>query len=90
MFKHPKEVCMSYLEHCMLSLKFSYILFVGSIKALTSGLMVFATATGTAIFGILIDYGFTINSIAIFSSIYIATIVLLLFFIRGKIEPTYL
>lgn len=35
MFKHPKEVCMSYLEHCMLSLKFSYILFVGSIKALT-------------------------------------------------------
>ena len=35
MFKHPKEVCMSYLEHCMLSLKFSYMLFVGSIKALT-------------------------------------------------------
>ena len=35
MFKHPQEVCMSYLEHCLLSLKFSYMLFVGSIKALT-------------------------------------------------------
>ena len=33
MFKHPKEVCMNYLEHCMLSLNFSYMLFVGSMKA---------------------------------------------------------
>ena len=64
--------------------------YIGSIKALTGGLMVFATATGTAVFGILIDAGYTINSIALFSSVYIATIVLLLFFFRNKIEPTYL
>jgi len=63
--------------------------YIGGIKALTSGLMVFATATGTAIFGILIDAGYTINSIAVFSAIYIAIIVLLLFFFRKKIEPIY-
>ena len=64
--------------------------YIGGIKAITSGLMVFATAAGTAVFGILIDSGYSINSIAIFSSIYIAIIVLLLFFFRKKIEPIYL
>jgi predicted MFS family arabinose efflux permease len=64
--------------------------YIGGIKALTSGLMVFATATGTAVFGILIDVGYTINSIAIFSAIYIAIIVLLLFFFRKKIQPIYI
>ena len=64
--------------------------YIGSIKALTSGLMVFATAAGTAIFGILIDAGYTINSIAVFSAVYIAIIVLLLFFFKNKIEPIYL
>jgi len=63
---------------------------IGGIKAITSGLMVFATAAGTAVFGILIDVGYSINSIAIFSSIYIGIIVLLLFFFRKKIEPIYL
>ena len=62
---------------------------IGAIKALTTGLMVFATAVGTAVFGILIDAGYTINSIAVFSAIYIAIIVILLFFFRNKIEPTY-
>ena len=32
--------------------------FIGSIKALTTALMVFSTAFGTALFGILIDRGF--------------------------------
>ena len=64
--------------------------YIGGIKALTSGLMVFATAAGTAIFGILIDAGFTINSIAVFSAVYIAIIVLLLFIFRKKIVPTYI
>jgi len=63
--------------------------YIGGIKALTSGLMVFATATGTAVFGILIDTGYSINTIAIFSAIYIAIIVLLLFFFRKKIKPIY-
>ena len=40
---------------------------IGAIKALTTALMVFATAFGTAMFGILIDYGFTIEKIAIIS-----------------------
>ena len=64
--------------------------YIGSIKALTTGLMVFATAAGTAIFGFLIDFGYSIDSIAIFSAIYISIIVLLLFFIRKKIEPIYI
>ena len=62
---------------------------IGAIKALTTGMMVFATAAGTAIFGILIDSGYTINSIAEFSALYIAIVVVLLFFVRKKIEPTY-
>ena len=38
--------------------------FLGSIKALTGSLMVFSTALATAIFGSLIDLGFTIENIA--------------------------
>ena len=63
---------------------------IGSIKALTGGIMVFATATGTAVFGILIDLGFSINSIAIISSIYIAIVVSLLFVFRKKIKPVFI
>ena len=41
---------------------------IGSIKALTTALMVFSTAFGTALFGILIDIGFSIENIAIISA----------------------
>jgi len=61
---------------------------IGSIKALTTALMVFATAFGTALFGVLIDYGFTIEKIAIVSGIYIILSIVLLFFIRKKLNPT--
>ena len=54
--------------------------FIGGIKALSASMMVFATAFGTAIFGILIDAGYSINSIAMFSGIYIAISLLILFF----------
>ena len=64
--------------------------FIGSIKALSTSLMVFATASGTAIFGILIDYGLSINQIAVYSAFYIASCFLMLFFVRNKLEPTYL
>ena len=64
--------------------------FIGSIKALSTSLMVFATATGTAIFGILIDYGLSINQIAVYSAFYIASCFLMLFIVRNKLEPTYL
>ena len=41
--------------------------YLGSIKALTTALMVFATAFGTALFGYLIDIGFTVGDIAVVS-----------------------
>jgi len=61
--------------------------YIGSIKALTTALMVFATAFGTALFGFLIDYGFTIEKIAIISAIYISTSLVLLFLARKKLNP---
>ena len=62
--------------------------YIGSIKALTTALMVFATAFGTALFGVLIDRGFSIEQIAKISSIYISISLILLFLIRNKLNPT--
>ena len=45
--------------------------YIGSIKALTTALMAFSTAFGTAFFGVLIDYGFQIEDIAFLSGFYI-------------------
>ena len=61
--------------------------YIGSIKALTTALMVFATAFGTALFGILIDKGFTIENIAIISAIYISISLISLYFIRDRLNP---
>ena len=44
--------------------------YIGSIKALTTGLMVFSTAFGTALFGYLIDLGFSIAKSCCTSSKY--------------------
>ena len=60
---------------------------IGSIKALTTALMVFATAFGTALFGILIDKGFSIEQISLVSAIYISISLILLFFIRNNLNP---
>ena len=49
--------------------------------------MVFSTAFGTAIFGLLIDYGFTIEDIALVGAIYIIMSLVLLLLIKEKIEP---
>ena len=38
--------------------------FIGSIKALTTALMVFSTAFGTALFGLMIDFDFSIEQIS--------------------------
>ena len=62
--------------------------YIGSIKALTTALMVFATAFGTALFGILIDRGFSIEQIAIISAIYISISLISLFLIRNMLNPT--
>ncbi|MDA9107846.1 MFS transporter [Candidatus Pelagibacter sp.] len=61
--------------------------YLGSIKALTTALMVFATAFGTALFGYLIDIGFTLEDIAIVSGMYIFISLILLFFVRKKLNP---
>ncbi len=60
---------------------------IGSIKALTTALMVFSTAFGTALFGILIDQGFTIEKIAFISGVYIVISLILLLVFRKKLEP---
>ncbi|MDA8984337.1 MFS transporter [Candidatus Pelagibacter sp.] len=61
--------------------------YLGSIKALTTALMVFATAFGTALFGYLIDIGFTVGDIAIVSGTYIFISLILLFLVRKKLNP---
>ena len=61
--------------------------YIGSIKALTTALMVFATAFGTALFGFLIDKGFSIEQIATISGIYIFLSLVLLFLVKTKLNP---
>ena len=61
--------------------------FIGSIKALTTAFMVFSTAFGTAVFGLMIDNGFSIENIAFVSGIYIVISLFLLIIIRNKLEP---
>ena len=64
--------------------------YIGSIKALTTALMVFSTAFGTALFGILIDNGLSIEQIAIVSGVYILCSIILLYLVRNKLNPHYL
>jgi len=64
--------------------------YIGSIKALTTAIMVFSTAFGTAIFGFLIDQGFSIEGIALTCTSYIILVTVLLLFFRKSFEPTYL
>ena len=61
--------------------------YIGSIKALTTALMVFSTAFGTALFGILIDNKFSIEQIALVSGTYIAFSIILLFIVKNKLNP---
>ena len=64
--------------------------YIGSIKALTTALMVFSTAFGTALFGLLIDNGFSIEQIAFISLVYILISLSLLFLLRNKLNPKYI
>jgi predicted MFS family arabinose efflux permease len=61
--------------------------YIGSIKALTTSMMVFSTAFGTAIFGIVIDFGYSIEFIAMLSFLYIITANILVVIFKKKIEP---
>jgi len=62
--------------------------FIGSIKALTTAFMVFSTAFGTAVFGLLIDKGLSIENISLIAAIYIVVSLVLLLIIRKNLEPT--
>ena len=64
--------------------------YIGSIKALTTALMVFSTAFGTALFGLLIDNGFTIEQIAVISFVYIFLSLIALFVVRNRLNPEYI
>ena len=61
--------------------------YIGSIKALTTAFMVFSTALGTAVFGILIDNGFTIENIAFICGSYIIASISILILFRKTLEP---
>ena len=63
---------------------------IGSIKALTTAMMVFSTAFGTAIFGIIIDLGYSIQVIALVSSAYIIIANILIMFFKNQIKPVYI
>jgi len=64
--------------------------YIGSIKALTTAFMVFSTAFGTAVFGLLIDRGFSIENIAFVGGSYIVISLALLVIFRKTIEPVKL
>ena len=61
--------------------------YIGSIKALTTAMMVFSTAFGTAIFGAIIDLGYSIEVIAMISSAYIIVANLLIIIFKRQIHP---
>ena len=60
---------------------------IGSIKALTTSMMVFSTALGTAIFGMIIDFGYSVEIIAMISFLYMAAANVLIVIFKSKIEP---
>ena len=49
--------------------------------------MVFSTAFGTALFGFLIDKGYSIENIAMISALYVTITLIILVFIKSSIEP---
>ena len=63
--------------------------FIGGIKALTTSMMVFSTAFGTAIFGLAIDAGYSIQFIALFGVGYIIISLLLLLFFKNRLNPIF-
>jgi MFS family permease len=64
--------------------------YLGSIKALTGSLMVFSTALATAVFGILIDLGYSIENIAIFCLIYTAISIVIVLIFQKAYKPILL
>jgi len=63
--------------------------YLGSIKALTGSLMVFSTALAAAVFGILIDLGYSIENISIFCSIYTAISIIIILIFQKNYKPVF-
>jgi predicted MFS family arabinose efflux permease len=63
---------------------------IGSIKALTTAMMVFSTAFGTAVFGVVIDMGYPIEAIAMVSFTYIICANILIVMFKSNIKPVLL
>mgnify|MGYP000512976662 FL=1 len=61
--------------------------YLGSIRALTGALMEFSTALAAAVFGILIDLGYSIENIAIFCSIYTAISIVIVLIFQKTYKP---
>ena len=61
--------------------------YLGSIKALTGSLMVFSTALATAVFGVLIDSGYSIENIAVLCSIYTAISIAIVLIFQKTYKP---
>ena len=64
--------------------------FLGSIKALTTSLMVFSTALATVVFGNLIDLGFSIEDIAIICAIYTGISILIVIIFQKSYKPIFI
>ena len=64
--------------------------YIGSIKALSTSLMVLLTAFGTAIFGYFIDAGLSVENISLICIIYITITFVMLLIINKKINPIIL
>jgi len=62
--------------------------YLGSIKALTGSLMVFSTALATAVFGILIDLGYSIENIAFLCAIYTIISIFIVIIFQDSYKPT--
>ena len=62
--------------------------YLGSIKALTSSLMVFSTALATVVFGNLIDLGYSIENIAVICAIYTVISILIVIIFKKSYKPT--
>ena len=61
--------------------------YLGSIKALTGSLMVFSTALATAVFGTLVDLGYSIENIATICSVYTVISIVLVLIFKKKYKP---
>ena len=61
--------------------------YLGAIKALGGSLMVFSTALATAVFGLLIDYDYSIEKISAICLVYTVISTLIIIVFRNSYEP---